>query len=26
VEDTPGGGATFVLQLPIRRESHDPIR
>ncbi|MGA8752599.1 sensor histidine kinase, partial [Candidatus Deferrimicrobium sp.] len=26
VEDTPGGGATFVLQLPIRRGSHDPIR
>lgn len=26
VEDTPGGGATFVLELPIRRESHDPIR
>ncbi|HQU12888.1 MAG TPA: ATP-binding protein [Thermodesulfobacteriota bacterium] len=26
VEDTPGGGATFVLQLPIRRGSHDQIR
>ena len=26
VEDTPGGGATFVLQLPIRGGSHDPIR
>jgi len=26
VEETPGGGATFVLQLPIRRESHDQIR
>ena len=26
VEDTPGGGATFVLQLPIRRGGHDPIR
>ena len=26
VEDTPGGGATFVLQLPLRRGSHDQIR
>jgi signal transduction histidine kinase len=26
VEDTPGGGATFVLQLPFRRGSHDQIR
>lgn len=26
VEDTPGGGATFVLQLPARRGSHDQIR
>lgn len=26
VEDTPGGGATFVLQLPIRRGNHDPVR
>lgn len=26
VEDTPGGGATIVLQLPIRRGSHDQIR
>lgn len=26
VEDTPGGGATFVLEMPIRRGSHDPIR
>ena len=26
VEDTPGGGATFVLQLPIRRGGHDQIR
>jgi signal transduction histidine kinase len=26
VEDTPGGGATFVLQLPIRRGDHDKIR
>lgn len=26
VEDTPSGGATFVLQMPIRRGSHDQIR
>jgi two-component system NtrC family sensor kinase len=26
IEDTPGGGATFVMQLPIRREGHDQIR
>ncbi|MFA6147605.1 MAG: ATP-binding protein [bacterium] len=26
VEDTPGGGATFLVQLPIRRGSHDQIR
>jgi two-component system NtrC family sensor kinase len=26
VEDTPGGGATFVMQLPIRRADHDQIR
>jgi two-component system, NtrC family, sensor kinase len=26
VEDTPGGGTTFVLRLPIRRGSHDQIR
>ena len=26
VEDTPRGGATFVLHVPIRRGSHDQIR
>ncbi|HAM33572.1 MAG: hypothetical protein A2Z26_06030 [Deltaproteobacteria bacterium RBG_16_66_15] len=26
VEDTPGGGATFVLELPVQRGAHDPIR
>ena len=26
VEDTPGGGATFVLELPVQRGTHDPIR
>jgi hypothetical protein len=26
VEDTPKGGATFVLHVPIRRGSHDQIR
>lgn len=26
VEDTPGGGAMFVLQLPIGRGNHDQIR
>ncbi len=26
VEETPGGGATFVLQLPTRRGNHDQIR
>lgn len=26
VEDTPGGGATFVLQLPIRRQNDDRMR
>jgi signal transduction histidine kinase len=27
VEDTPGGGATFVLELPVQRGVHDdPIR
>jgi len=26
VEETPGGGATFVLQLPTRRPTRDQIR
>ncbi|HWS16169.1 MAG TPA: ATP-binding protein, partial [Candidatus Methylomirabilis sp.] len=26
VEDTPGGGATFTLELPIQRGIRDPIR
>ncbi len=26
VEDTPGGGATFVVKLPIQRGCHDQVR
>jgi two-component system NtrC family sensor kinase len=26
VEDTPGGGATFVVKLPIQRGGHDKVR